>query len=501
MNRTLRIGLGLRLLFAFFLINGIAALFVLRIFTAEIKPSAREVMEDTLVDTANVLAELAAQDFPPGSPDLPGAQASPSAGTPAPVFTGTRFANSVDAYIKRPVQARIWGLHKTQVDYRIYVTDARGQVLYDSAHLAEGQDFSQWRDVYLTLRGQYGARTSPENPDDPASSVMHVAAPIYQQGRIIGVLTVSKPNRTVQGFIDRAERKIMANGLWLLGLSALVGVLVTLWLVWNVRKLQRYANSVQAGGQAALPIPRVPGELGELAQSMDAMRRRLEGREYIEHYVRTLTHELKSPVAAIRGAAELLEDELPAADRERFARQIGSQAERIQQLVDRLLQLNKLEQLQALPKPQAALLSDCAQEAMRLQQARAELRGIRLVFSGTSPQPLPLDRDLVVLACSNLLANAIDFSPVESTVGVHVEGLTLSVEDHGPGVPDYALPRLGERFFTTQRPDGSRSGSGLGLAIVHQVMLLHHGAVRFQPLSPGLRVTLDFRSPSARPTP
>ena len=63
----------------------------------------------------------------------------------------------------------------------------------------------------------------------------------------------------------------------------------------------------------------------------------------------------------------------------------------------------------------------------------------------------------------------------------------------GPGVPDYALPRLGERFFTTQRPDGRRSGSGLGLAIVQQVMLLHQGRVRFAQRNPGLQVTLEFR--------
>jgi two-component system sensor histidine kinase CreC len=142
--------------------------------------------------------------------------------------------------------------------------------------------------------------------------------------RIAGVLTVAKPTRTVQRFIDRAERKVFMGGLLLLALSAAVGVGVTLWMVWNVRRLRDYALSVQGPADSEhgplpphspWPCPQVPGELGDLARAMDRMRVRLEGRDYIEGYVRALTHELKSPVAAIRGAGELLQDELPAADR------------------------------------------------------------------------------------------------------------------------------------------------------------------------------------------
>lgn len=487
--RTFRIGLGLRLLFAFFLINGIAAFFVLRIFTAEIKPNAREVMEDMLVDTANVLAELAAQDFAPNAPTVANAA---QAGDVNP-FNRQRFAQSVDAYAHRAVNAGIWGLHKYTLDYRIYITDARGIVRYDSAGRTEGMDYSRWRDVYLTLRGQYGARSTLDDPDDPNSTVMHVAAPVYQNGQIVGVLTVSKPNSTVHGFIARAESRITQSGLLLLLLSAAVGVLVTSWMVWNVRKLQRYANSVQADGLHKVPVPRVPGELGELAQAMDAMRTRLEGREYIEHYVRTLTHELKSPVAAIRGAAELLEDDLPAADRQRFARQIGQQASRIRALVDKLLQLHRLEQQQALQHRMPARLADCARRAVDDMQAAAGLRGIALDLETDAHAPeWLLDADLVVLACTNLLANAIDFSPPGSTVHIAAGHDRLVVRDAGPGVPDYALPRLGERFFTTPRPDGSRSGTGLGLAMVQQIMALHGGHVQFANGHPGLQVTLQF---------
>jgi two-component system, OmpR family, sensor histidine kinase CreC len=274
--------LGIRLLFAFFLINGIAAFFVLRVFTAEIKPSVREVMEDIMVDTANLLAELASEDLANGK------------------LQDGLFAKQVRSYATRPIDAKIWGLSKQSLDFRVYVTDAKGIVLFDSENVAQGQDYSRWRDVALTLRGEYGARATREVQTDDTTSIMYVAAPVLHDKKTIGVLTVAKPISTIQDFIDRAERKVVQSGILLLSLSAALGVMVTLWLVWNIRQLRRYAQSVQSGQN--LSVPNAPGELGDLAKAMQSMRERLEGREYIENYVRALTHELKSPMAAIRAS-------------------------------------------------------------------------------------------------------------------------------------------------------------------------------------------------------
>ena len=477
--------LGIRLLFAFFLINGIAAFFVLRVFTAEIKPSVREVMEDMMVDTAYLLAELASEDLAAGRLPQGGARSA--------------FARQVERYAQRPVQAPIWGFTKQSLDYRVYVTDAKGKVVFDSRHEAEGQDFSQWRDVARTLRGEYGARMTREVPQDDGSGVMHVAAPVVAQGRTIGVLTVAKPVRAVQRFIDRAEHKVLMGGVLLLLLSAAVGVGVTLWMVWNVRRLRDYALSVQGPADSEhgtlpaqpLAVPQVPGELGDLARAMDRMRVRLEGRDYIEGYVRALTHELKSPVAAIRGAGELLQDELPAADRAEFATQVVQQSERLQRLIDRLLELSKLEQRQHAEGNAPVALHDCAAAAIAHTQGRAAQRGVVLELTGQGHSG-PWEAELITLAIGNLLDNAIDFAPAGSTVRVELDGATVAVQDAGPGVPDYALPRLGERFFTTARPGGERSGSGLGLAIVQRVMVLHGGHMQVRNTAPGLRVTLNL---------
>jgi two-component system, OmpR family, sensor histidine kinase CreC len=467
--------LGIRLLFAFFVINGIAAFFVLRVFTAEIKPSVREVMEDIMVDTANLLAELASDDLATGK------------------LLDGQFATQVRSYATRPIDAKIWGLAKQSLDFRVYVTDAKGVVMFDSENVAQGQDYSRWRDVALTLRGEYGARATREVQSDDRSSVMYVAAPVLHKGSIIGVLTVAKPISTIQDFIDRAERKVVRSGLTLLGLSAALGVLVTLWIVWNIRKLRTYALSVQAGQNQ--PLPDAPGELGDLARAMQAMRERLEGREYIENYVRALTHELKSPMAAIRASGELLQDELSAKDRAQFAGQVIAQSQRAQRLVERMLELTKLEQLAVsngqLKITAAVSLNDCVQDVMLAMQAQIAMKNIavRAVNTWTTCQ---IDRELVVLAINNLLENAIDFSAVGGQIDITCTTASIVVQDYAGGVPDYALTRMGERFFSTSRPDGQRSGSGLGLAIVRQIMVLHGGKLLLSNAMGGLRAELVF---------
>lgn len=463
--------LGIRLLFGFFLVTGLAAFFVLRIFTAEIKPSVREVMEDMMVDTANILAEIAADDLVAGT-----------------IATG-RFATQVQDYAHRPIDAKIWGLEKQSLDYRVYVTDNRGIVLFDSSNIAVGQDYSQWRDVALTLRGEYGARATREVQSDDKTSIMYVAAPINHDDKVIGVLTVAKPIATVQAFIDRSERKILISGLWLLLLSGAIGVIVTLWVVSSIRKLRNYANEIEAGKKIAMPV--IPGELGDLAKAMAAMRQRVEGREYVEAYVRALTHEFKSPLAAIRGAGELLQDELPKLDRQSFANDVLLQAQRLQSMVDRLLELSKLEQRQELVNPSRVVLADFLTEFEESMRSSRPHIAIELKLDDERCE-CAIEHDLLVLTLNNLVDNAAAFSPASSPVIIELNERVIAVQDHGIGVSEYAISKLGQKFFSTVRPDGVTKGSGLGLAIAQQSITLHGGQMLMLNTNPGFRVELHF---------
>ena len=260
-----------------------------------------------------------------------------------------------------------------------------------------------------TLRGDYGARATRDVEADARSAVMYVAAPVRDAGRTIGVVTVAKPIATVQQFIDRARRRIFVASAWLLGLSTAVGVAVTWWVVLSVRKLKRYAVRVHAGERE--PVPDLPGELGDLARAVDEMRVRLEERERLEHTVRALTHELKSPLTAIQGAAELLGEELPADDRARFALQVQEQSLRLRDLVDRLLALSRLEGLRAIEHPQPVALPALVDEVVADAAPLAAQRHIAVEWEARDEGALRGDPDSLALLFSNLLSNALDFAP------------------------------------------------------------------------------------------
>lgn len=467
--------LGLRVFFGFFLIAGLSALLLLKVFLAEVKPSVREVMEDLMVDTAHLLAEVAADELADGAPPPDG-----------------RLATQLRRYQQRDIDVPIWGLRKQSLSLRIYVTDAAGRVMLDSGQpSAVGQDYSQWRDVALTLRGNYGAR-STRYADDDRSTILVVAAPVLKDGRTLGVVSVAKPVASVQAFIDRAERRVFWAGAALLATSLVVGVGVTLWLVASVRRLRRFAQQAQAGQAQALPA--VPGELGDLAVAMDDMRRRLEGREQLEHDVRALTHELKSPLAALRASGELLQDELPAADRQRFAAQVLDQTARLQTLVERVLALSQLEAQVGPGGRQPLKLADWADAQLDRQASRLAQQGLHVAWGARDDVAVAVDPGLLELAWGNLLVNAIDFAPpgskLELSVSTTPTSARLTLRDHGPGVPAAGFSQLGKRFFSTARPGSLVKGSGLGLAIARRVAELHGGRLAFEAAEPGLRVTL-----------
>ncbi|MCK8666820.1 two-component system sensor histidine kinase CreC [Pseudomonas azerbaijanoccidens] len=473
--------LGIRIFLVYVLFIGLTGYFVLNTVMEEIRPGVRQSTEETLVDTANLMAEILRDDFKAGT------------------LSQNRWPELLKAYGERQPAANIWGLPKNQVNHRIYVTDAKGVVVLDSSDAAVGQDYSRWNDVYLTLRGEYGARSTRSDPDDATSSVMHVGAPIRDNGRIIGVVTVAKPNSSLQPYVDRTERRLLAYGAGLIGLGLLFGALLSWWLSRALRRLTAYAQAVSEGRRVEVPHYR-GGELDQLATAVEQMRTQLEGKAYVERYVHTLTHELKSPLAAIRGAAELLQSEMPLAQRQRFVGNIDSESARMQQLIERLLNLAQVEQRQGLEERVAVPLAALVDGLLNAQTARIEGKQLRVEQTIASELALIGEPFLLRQALGNLLDNALDFTPVQGVlrftaerIGEHVE---FKLFNQAEPIPDYALPRLSERFYSLPRPDSGRKSTGLGLNFVEEVVKLHGGSLTVGNVVGGVQVSL--RLPSIR---
>lgn len=417
-----------------------------------------------MVDIANVLASIAEQSWT-------GEQLNPAS-----------LQAAFEAARERKLSASIYSLIKSSLDLRVYATDAKGRVVFDSDHgKAVGADYSRWNDVFLTLNGQYGRRSTRTDRDDPATNVLYVSAPIRRHGAIAGVLTVAKPQASMAAFMQRTQQRIFLGGTVAAGAVALLGVLFSAWLTYPIRNLIGYAKAIRDGRRTSLPNLG-HSEIRNLGIAFEEMRDALEGKDYVNRYVQTLTHEIKSPVAAIQGAAELLQEELPPEDRRKFLANIQTETGRIQDAVDSLLLLASVESKKSLDHTSAVNLGDLVRHAVKSLAGRTSVKSVTIKQDAP---PFPAiacgDPFLLQRTVFNLLENAVAFTPAGSTVRVTLRRenamWVLAVEDCGPGIPEYALPRIFERFYSLPRPDTGKKSSGLGLAFVREVALLHCGTI------------------------
>lgn len=446
----------------------------------------RQSAESVLVDLAHILAASIEDQIEQSLSDGQALQAS-------------QLSRVFDQVAAKKLTAQIYQVSKTEVDTEVYVTDDQGIVIYDSSGAAIGKDFSKWRDVKLTLLGEYGARTSyidqnQTEPEDPKAMV--IAAPISHAQKIIGVVSVLKPINSLEGHLLTETKQLRSYAFLLLGLALILGYLLSLWFTHSLNKIANYANSMARGKKLDPPTLR-DSRLSDLSSAIANMRSQLDGKEYVEDYIHSLTHELKTPLTSIGGAVELLNEDMPREDRIRFLKNISNSNQRMSRLVERMLSLAKLEGLSELV---ATSNFDLAQTLQRLIQERTPMIAAKqLSLQNSSPSTFPCSGDKVLIsqAVANLLDNAISFCTTAGEVRVELQltnsGYLVSVFNQGQPIPEFAIAKLFDRFFSLPRSEGADSqtkSTGLGLSFVREIMKLHDGTVRIENTKQGVLATL-----------
>jgi len=214
-----------RVILSYLVIVGVGFFYLTRKISNDVRPRYLEAVEETMVDTANVLAAVVEESWK-------GEQ----------IEFGT-LQKAFDSARSRKLSAPIYEVTKNSLDMQVYVTDSKGLVMFDSNQgKAVGEDYSRFNDVALTLQGRYGARATRTDKTDPSTSFLYVAAPIHHNGSIAGVLTIAKPVRSMAMFMKRTQSRI-----WFLATAAAIGVallgfLFSAWLTYPVRNLIAYAR-------------------------------------------------------------------------------------------------------------------------------------------------------------------------------------------------------------------------------------------------------------------
>lgn len=248
-----------------------------------------------------------------------------------------------------------------------------------------------------------------------------------------------------------------AETAWMIGWMAFVATAILGFLLWRLvlRPVRAITDYAQAEGAAEVPVHFGTPELTKLGQSVIAMTETLQGREAVlRSYADHVTHELKSPLSAIRGAAELLEsDMISPLDRAKLVGNVSIAAERIQDILDDQQEFARAhEQTSAGTSQLSTLLENwpCA----------------NLLEDGV----IPLNSNVADILMAHLVNNALEHGA--KCVEVAFRGNCLRVSDDGSGIAEGNRDRIFDPFFTTNRDKG---GTGMGLAIVRR-MLQAHGA-------------------------
>ena len=364
---------------------------------------------------------------------------------------------------------------------RILVTDSAGKVLYDTRETGSAVgEYALYAEIVQALLGNDAFTCSYQG----GAFRSRASSPVLYQNQIIG---------SVYAYEYDTEQAALLQGLQenLLRLSAVIAVMVlVLSMVLSralTRKIGRLLTAIRQVREGAYSHrAEIPGrdEIAQIGQEFNSLTDRLQKTENARRrFVSDASHELKTPLAAIRLLTDsiLQTEDIDAATTREFVADIGQEAERLSRITEDLLRLTRLDS-GVLDPPVAVDVPPVLAQTMRMMSLVAQEKGVELTYTAAGDCTVLGTRDEIYQIIYNLTDNAVKYSPVGSTVQVSLrgtaEGVELTVADNGTGIPEEDLPRIFQRFY---RVDKARSreagGTGLGLSIVSDTVQRRGGTV------------------------
>jgi signal transduction histidine kinase len=342
----------------------------------------------------------------------------------------------------------------------------------------------------LRRRADYAPRYQLEWLSRASSIRVHYTRPIEAEGRVIGVLMLSRSPRGLFLGIYQDRGKI-ALGVALIFLTLLVlAGLLSRGISRPIAALAEATDNVARGRLAPLePPPTAAVEIRSLYLNFAAMAERIERRSrYLRDFAAAVSHELKTPIAGIRGALELIEEhpEMRDAERARFLANARGDADRLSHLLRRLLDLARAD-MAAAPEDAA---TDLAGPLRKVADAH---RGGGFSVDADLPE-LPrvaAPEELVEAVLQTLVENSRQAGAKHVAIGAEaqVDRVRVTFKDDGPGIPPSDQERIFEPFHTTRRAEG---GSGLGLAIARSLLDACGGSIRSAQIDEGAAFELSL---------
>jgi signal transduction histidine kinase len=318
---------------------------------------------------------------------------------------------------------------------------------------------------------------------------VYFASPITYEGSTIGILEIISPMSLIEKLITGVSKIV------LIGAGAFT-IIMTLLIVYIAGKMTKPINKLaraatKFAGRDFTPVEiKGSDEISQLSESFNNMGVQLQ--DYIQRqkqFVSNVSHELKTPLTAIKGYSEYLKDEVgDRQDLQRAIYHLNNEATRLGKLVDEVLTLSRMDNSSESFNFQEIDLSELVKDSVEKMQLRAEKYHIKTRSEIQENIYIKGDKEKLLQVFINLLDNAIKFSPPQSIVEVTLKKednkALLRIRDYGIGIPKEAASKIFERFYRAENAEGI-VGTGLGLSIAKHIIDGHKGDIELNPLIEG----------------
>ncbi len=423
------------------------------------------------------------------------------------LFAGLLFSHASEAHFveldQQLLDGKLIGLRRALHDLQSSESEVRlADELSRQADLSlriTGSDGQRWYDSSTRVPDPLPQKPGLSTISDAGTDYRVLNAPLFPEKSGSPQLTLLLDITHHQHFLQRMQRLI-----WLtVGLSALATALLGAWAARSglrpLRRMSAVASGVSAQSlNARLPEAHMPPELAEMAHHFNAMLERLDDSfQRLSAFSADIAHELRTPLSNLLTHTQVtLTRPRPIED---YREALHSNLEELQwmaQLVNDMLYLAKADHGLLTPKRE---LLDLAEEVDVLLEFFAPLaEDARVTLNRDGSAQLLGDRNMLRRALSNLLDNALRFTPEKGEVRVRINdrstGLTLTIENTGKSIAEELLPRLFDRFYRADpaRQEGSSEHAGLGLAITQSIVRAHGGQIRCESSQGWTRFVIEL---------
>lgn len=389
---------------------------------------------------------------------------------------GSRFTRQLDGgtcetYSPEDLQAFVGPGSRMFVSGNALCADAAGGDIEDAPKEMAG------RIDDLVIRDRRFQHIDGVSLDGDSDTVATAAAIRYRDSpQIVARLILVKPREEVRTSIADVGPALFAATAIGFVPALLLSLLVTTRLTRPIREMRRATDRVAAGDLSSEVARSGTADLDALADDFNVMVARLRERETASRdFLMKVTHDLRTPLTAIRGhAAALADGVVPDEHQPRSFAAIEGETQRLEAMVADLLDLARIDAHRFTTSPTRLDAAEVLHQAVEAHSADAGLRGLRLEHRIAPLPALVTDARRLRQIVDNLIDNALRWTPDDGTVAVVAEpradgaGIRVAVSDTGPGVPEAAKEDIFEPFRSSETPEG-RTGTGLGLAICRQL--------------------------------